>query len=769
MVSFIAVFAYSQTMLPDFYHRYSDVETKILGWQTEYPNRVKVEKIGYSQLEGIPLYAVKLAWNVEIDADKPAILVAGQIHAEEVMGLEVVMEHIQRILQNQNQNPYRRWLQNLELWFIPTLNPEGHNVVTEGLDLTYRKNKRDNNGNGIFDYVVGKGYDIDGVDLNRNFPFNWVHGDSLYHFPPGVNEPYDYYRGPQPGSESELHGLMSLLERKHFVYSIIWHSSRSGNFSEKVYYPFNWYNCRPSPDMEIAKSLGDGVAANIMKFGSGQSYENLPSLSRTGNAHDWFYKQHGTLQLMIECGTATIQPKNQQVLMQIVNECINGESWLFDRALDGHLDRSPMLTGHIKDAVTGEPLQAEVIIEEQHASYLTPRMSDEKYGRFWRPLTAGSYTVTVRKEGYVTQTIERVAVNNSGWKRIQVNLEPIPEALLKGTLTLNGTPVNGEIAFTGLNEKTVYADDKGKFEFNGYEGEIEMRATAEGAYPYIGKLILKAGLNEIAIDLSPEYIVFQESWEDECCRWVIQGPWKLISANSMEGFAIVDSWDGGNNFYEPNADVNITTNFPISLASYVEPNYQTPYLIFWQNLYTVWDYDFVLVQASTDLEEWTTLYKKSGQYDYWHPVYVSLEEMAGKEFFLRFRLTADTPDPSLVDPGWIIDNIKIVSGKATLSNIDKGEETVLPITKIKLGQNYPNPFNPETTFSYNLKSDASNSAEIRIYNVKGALVDRIPLSEQDQNSGKVLWNATAQSSGIYFYSLYLNGKAYDTKKAILLK
>jgi hypothetical protein len=56
------------------------------------------------------------------------------------------------------------------LWFIPTLNPEGHNVVTANLDVSYRKNKRDNNNNGIFDFNPVTGGDIDGVDINRNLP-----------------------------------------------------------------------------------------------------------------------------------------------------------------------------------------------------------------------------------------------------------------------------------------------------------------------------------------------------------------------------------------------------------------------------------------------------------------------------------------------------------------------------------------------------------------------------------------------------------------------
>jgi hypothetical protein len=74
--------------------------------------------------------------------------------------------------------------QNLEIWIVPTYNPEGLNVVHNGLDVSYRKNKHDFSPtgptpNGVFDYDPAIGNDIDGVDLNRNYDFNWVLGDTF--------------------------------------------------------------------------------------------------------------------------------------------------------------------------------------------------------------------------------------------------------------------------------------------------------------------------------------------------------------------------------------------------------------------------------------------------------------------------------------------------------------------------------------------------------------------------------------------------------------
>ena len=136
--------------------------------------------------------------------------------------------------------------QYLDIWIIPTANPEGLNVVHDGLDLSFRKNKRDMSPEGptpnnIFDYDPSIGNDIDGVDLNRNFSFNWAFGDTFLE--PDNSDyasHYDYYKGEEPFSESEAVAIRDLAIDNDFVFSIVWHSSRSGNLSEKVFTSWKW-------------------------------------------------------------------------------------------------------------------------------------------------------------------------------------------------------------------------------------------------------------------------------------------------------------------------------------------------------------------------------------------------------------------------------------------------------------------------------------------------------------------------------------------------
>jgi len=187
--------------LPTCYYNYAQIDSLLHLYEANNSDIAKVYTIGYSQQDNVPIYAMRISDNVAVDESEPALLFVGQVHAEEVLGTQITMSNIAEILANRQQPPYTQWIGQLDMWFVPTLNPEGHHVVTGGFDISYRKNKRDNNNNGIFDYVPSTGYDIDGVDINRNFSFNWVHGDTLLQG--GGLEVYDYYRGPAPMSESE--------------------------------------------------------------------------------------------------------------------------------------------------------------------------------------------------------------------------------------------------------------------------------------------------------------------------------------------------------------------------------------------------------------------------------------------------------------------------------------------------------------------------------------------------------------------------------------
>ncbi len=743
--------------LPECYHTYDEITTILFDLEDQHPDIAKVHLIGYSQEDELPIYAMQISADVEGSWERPALLFVGQVHAEEILGVEITLSNIQEILEHRYQSPYNQWITQLDSWWVPSLNPEGHEVVTANLDTSYRKNKRDNNGNGSFDFSPLVGYDIDGVDINRNFDFNWAHGDTLMQ--PGGTEVYDYYRGPAPMSESEIQAIQQLSDQKKFIYSICWHSSRSGNFSEKVYYSFNWKDVRPSPDLAFAESIAQGVANQIMTE-SGAPYEYYPNASRRGAFHDWMYKEYGTIQLLIEVGTRNLQPE-ETLMLDTIQRATNGVWWMMNRALvfSTAVPSNSLLTGHISSAASGAPLEAEIIIPQKHAPWFTPRTSFADTGRFYKVLPMGNYSVQARKKGYWDTTLETVSVNNSSWTTVAIELEPKEIAGAFGKVLSNGQDISARILIQDFEPDTLYVD--GYFVYFGYEGVYPIQIHADGYYPYLGTIELSAGYQYPYFDLSPATSLFAEDWENGTDAWEIQGPWVLQNELSASGSAITDSW-GGRGHYAQNCDVWISSQDLITL-----PAESAPLLYFDSHLYTEWTHDPVTVEVSYDGSQWIEVFRKSGRHDWWQKEYVDLSDFAGTSIYLRFRLQDSSIADDLTDPGWTIDNIHIVSGTAT-NNVDQVNEV---IQVAALYPNFPNPFNPQTTIKYSLSSP--QDVRLEIFNIKGQRVISYMPGVQKSGNHQFVWQGTddagrAVASGVYYYRLSAEGYT-KTRKMVLMK
>lgn len=83
-----------------------------------------------------------------------------------------------------------------------------------------------------------------------------------------------------------------------------------------------------------------------------------------------------------------------------------------------------------------------------------------------------------------------------------------------------------------------------------------------------------------------------------------------------------------------------------------------------------------------------------------------------------------------------------------------------------LKQNYPNPFNPITIINWQLPE--SKFVALKIYDVLGNEIASLINEEKPAGNFEVEFNASALSSGIYYYKL-VAGDFVDVKKMILLK
>ena len=549
MLSICLGLIYPQTNIDSLYYSYDDIRNQLFAWNEEfgdsphshYQNTIvyQLDSIGVSTNENLPIYAVKLSVNANEEEDEPRILILGQCHAEEILGVEMSMTLIDWLLHPRDTQwgnyELPMFMHNLEIWIVPTHNPEGLRVVhgyeengTWIQDESYRKNKTDVNENGIFDFSAfhenGRiaGEDLDGVDLNRNYGLNWEGGDSLY-IPhpsgcsdnPNYSSNYDYYRGSEPFSESETQAIRDFVIDKQFLLSVAYHSSRSGCVSERVVYPWawDWYDSNgneivdegeadTSPDFNVIKSLAAKVASLIQKEGGG-FYNPRPQKSMNGNAHDWIYAETGCIQLLIEMGSSNMQPMEQGLIDDIIENNRNGLFYFLREAISAEAVDTRQISGLVTDAESGDRLEnVEVKVLEYHSDILQPRLTDS-FGRYRRLIPPVSLTMEFSAEGYTTQTFEiggnvdelnvalspSLAINNSSIPQSYKLNQNFPNPFNPSTIISFYLPksekvmlrvfdINGKLIHTLINNEIIFA---GYHEYSLQSQQIEL---ASGIYLY---------------------------------------------------------------------------------------------------------------------------------------------------------------------------------------------------------------------------------------------------------------------------------------------
>ncbi|MCB0729205.1 MAG: T9SS type A sorting domain-containing protein, partial [Ignavibacteriae bacterium] len=111
--------------------------------------------------------------------------------------------------------------------------------------------------------------------------------------------------------------------------------------------------------------------------------------------------------------------------------------------------------------------------------------------------------------------------------------------------------------------------------------------------------------------------------------------------------------------------------------------------------------------------------------------------------------------------------LKQIDYNGNFEYFNLGNEVVIGIPeKYSLSQNYPNPFNPSTTFNYEIPADGKVS--LKVFDISGKEVADIVNEIQSAGYYTVNYNASALSSGVYFYTISSN-EFTATKKFILMK
>lgn len=106
-----------------------------------------------------------------------------------------------------------------------------------------------------------------------------------------------------------------------------------------------------------------------------------------------------------------------------------------------------------------------------------------------------------------------------------------------------------------------------------------------------------------------------------------------------------------------------------------------------------------------------------------------------------------------------------IAGNSEALFLSKSNKDVVPNAFV-LHSAFPNPFNPSTQISYYLSKETH--VDISVYDIAGRLTETLVNDLKDRGSHAIIWNASNQSSGVYFIKITADDFS-DAQKVILTK
>ncbi len=328
--------------------------------------------------EGHRQYVVKITASVDQPNDRPAFLLDAQHHAREVMTPEIARDMIEYLLTRYaTDSQVKEWVNNINIYIVPCVNPDGSmHVFTT--NAGWRKNRHPNCA----------------VDLNRNYPFLWngCNGSS-------GNCNMDTYRGSAAASEPETKGMLAAFEMAHSLFALTYHS-----YGEYIMYS---YGCSDPDEKNALEGIAQALNSRLENDqGRTGSYRVGPIWSTIyeadGGSLDTSYAHQGMYSFVVEVNSNSFQPPFATWRDVTVRRQRTAWQFFLDQTLHG-----PQIRGKVTDAYTGNPLEAEVSVQEVHFTHgELPRRADSRGLYQWLAESGKSYHFRWSKEGYCPKTRE---------------------------------------------------------------------------------------------------------------------------------------------------------------------------------------------------------------------------------------------------------------------------------------------------------------------------------------------------------------------------
>ncbi|HKQ57881.1 MAG TPA: M14 family zinc carboxypeptidase [Candidatus Eisenbacteria bacterium] len=278
--------SYRIQILPPFgsgsmggYWTLAEVKTKLdelVANDTQDLVAIKIDTLG-TTVQGRPIWGLRIAKAVVGPDTRPVVFYNALTHAREPEGMQALFYFVDDLLGKYGTDPTATYLlENRVIYIVPVVNPDGYmrnQTTNPGGGGLWRKNLRDNDASGT---VTSS----DGVDINRNYGFQWGFDNSGSSGSQGSAT----YRGPSAFSEAETQAQRNIVVALQPKTGLSFHT-----YGDLLLHPWG-YTVGAPPDSnafyewEDDMTLGNG-------YTSGQGIRVLYSVN--GEFNDWTYGDTG--------------------------------------------------------------------------------------------------------------------------------------------------------------------------------------------------------------------------------------------------------------------------------------------------------------------------------------------------------------------------------------------------------------------------------------------------------------------------------------------
>ena len=218
-------------------------------------------------------------------------------------------------------------------------------------------------------HVLDKRTNANNVDLNRNFGWWW-----------------DSSAG-SPASQTEVKQIMQLAFDENFLSAISFHSG-----AELVNYPFDSTPMRAPDD-----ALFQWISTDYGEIAGYPITNGWDWYKANGISEESYYGSNGTLAVIVEI--STIKAPSSSRIPEYCNKNVPAiKSWI-ELANNG-------IRGTVYDSLTGSAVAAKISVNSNG----WPVWSDPVYGDYYRLLKPGTYSIAIEANGYDSELIENILV-----------------------------------------------------------------------------------------------------------------------------------------------------------------------------------------------------------------------------------------------------------------------------------------------------------------------------------------------------------------------